>query len=439
MSSYHDLSKGASYWQHLRGTNMAALAALLALVLPCCVTAARADSSEAADKPDSPIVAKCKQDLAQRKEIQAHDIEVIDVQPVSWPSSALGMPVVDKDYAQVVTPGSRVTLQARGMSYLYTTSDTKFRYGGPTYAWEASMLFLKPVENEPNLNGDLYQCSLMGTNGFLVMSGVSDYYPQANGTVIVKRRTSRSGHDLLYVKVGDAAHAVRLHSALDFGSAALNDSQDTWAGFVRAALGSGWSVVVAPVSQAEAKKQDIALPEGARPDRIAWEGDTLMVLVKQEDKTVCYSTSPKEAAPKWQAVAIHTFPGMLDYVLNKSESLEIEQVEEDGKPAIEVARIWFTGDRNVVARISGVKLRSYDLLGRYAFIVGQHDSTPVTYTVDIGTGETIRGYTAGGTNIKPLLYPPHSSPLKQTESWTASVRPEKSSIRSKERGPSISS
>jgi hypothetical protein len=47
-------------------------------------------------------------------------------------------------------------------------------------------------------------------------------------------------------------------------------------------------------------------------------------------------------------------------MLNKSESLEVTQINENGKPAVEVAKVWFTGDRNVVAKISGFTMKGND-------------------------------------------------------------------------------
>ncbi|MHB9130235.1 MAG: hypothetical protein ACYDBB_03975 [Armatimonadota bacterium] len=368
-------------------------------------------ASAAAPVADTPIVAKCKADLAKRLKLPVKEITLVEALATTWPDAALGMPERDKMYAQVLTPGWKITLEARNTRYLYTTGKTAIKYGGPVNAWLSSMLFVMPVENEANLNGDLYQCSLMGTNCTRLASGVSEYYPQEKGAVIIKRRTSRSGHELLLVKASEAGKETKLYAALDFGDAALNSAQDTWAGFVRPALGAAWGVVVARIGQEDAKAQMLPLPEGMRPGQIAWSGEKLMILVTKDEKTACFEITPTAEKPEWKAAPVHTFPKTRDYMLNKSETLVIEQVKENGKPSVEVARVWFTGDRNVTAKIKGLTLRGYDLLGAgFIFIWGQMDGKPAAYTVDFSTGEVIPSFRGNGRDIKPFEFAPASAP-----------------------------
>lgn len=369
-------------------------------------------STLVAKRADSPIVAKCKADLANRLKLQTNSIKLVSAQPTTWPDAALGMPEPGKMYAQMMTPGSIVTLEARGTRYVYTTSAKAYKYGGPVSIWSYSILYTKPVPNDADLNGDLYQCSALGTNCIRVASGVTDYYPQNKGVVIVKRRTSRSGHDLLYVKVGSSAKPKLLHSAFDFGEAALNDSQDKWAGFVRPMVGGAWTVVVARIGGDTAKPQVLPLPDGVRPGQIAWSGGNLMILAKNGERATCFEISQSAPAPTWKAVGVHLFPGLPDYMLNKSETLEIDQIKENGRSSVEVALVWFTGDRNVKARINDVTLRGYDFLaGRYAFVWGEKNSAPVAYSVDISTGEVIAASSGIGGSIRPFMSPPQHSPI----------------------------
>jgi hypothetical protein len=253
---------------------------------------------------------------------------------------------------------------------------------------------------------------LLGTNSTRLVSGVTEYYPQEKGAVIVKRRTSRSGHELLLAEADGAGNARLLHSAFDFGDAALNGTRSKWAGFVRPSLGTEWDVVVAPISHADARARTLPLPEGVRSGRIAWSGEDLMILVDKGQGKVCYEISPAAATPKWRTAAAYTFPGIKSFMLNKSETLEINQINVNGRPGVEVVRVWFTGDRNVVARIPGITLRGYDLVGPgYAFVWGERNSGPVACTVGISTKEVIHSFHGPGQNIKPFEYPPHSNPL----------------------------
>jgi len=367
--------------------------------------------STSASKPaNSPVIAKCKADLAGRLKLTPKDIEVISTKSVTWPSTALGMPEIGKVYAQALTPGLRLILQASNVKYLYTTSAKTYRYGGPVSAWSYSMLYIKPVMNEPNLNGDLYQCSLLSTNPARLISGVSDYYPQSKGMVIFKRRTSRSGHDLLYVRADRPGKETKLYGGFDFGEAAVNDTQDQWAGFVRPTLGLYWNVVISSLNNS-AKAVTIPLPDDTKPGKIAWSNDKLMILVGKGQGTIAYETDPKAQSPSWKQVQVYYFPGHDKFILNKSESLEIEEVKEDSKTAVEIARVWFTGDRNEVAKISGLTLKGYDLIGPYAFVWGEKAAKPAAYSVDIRTGVILASFPGSVTNIKPFVYPPRNNPL----------------------------
>jgi hypothetical protein len=170
-----------------------------------------------------------------------------------------------------------------------------------------------------------------------------------------------------------------IYQAFDFGDAALNNVQDRWAGYVRPRLGFEWTVVVSRMGQDSSEAETLPLPEGTQPGKIAWSGETLMILVNKDDRKVAFETTPKVGTSEWKPVGAFAFPGRDAFMLNKSETLEIDQVKEDGKPGVEVARVWFTGDRNVVAKIDGLTLRGCDLLGRFAFIRGEKAGEPAVF------------------------------------------------------------
>ncbi len=73
-------------------------------------------------EPDA--VALAKDDLAQRLGIPANDIKTRSFEAVNWPDASLGCPQPDMMYAQVVTPGYRIVLEARGQTYTYHTGGT---------------------------------------------------------------------------------------------------------------------------------------------------------------------------------------------------------------------------------------------------------------------------------------------------------------------------
>lgn len=58
-------------------------------------------------------------DLSQRLGVPAETITVVEAQEVTWPDASLGCPQPDMMYAQVLTPGYQVVLEAGGQRYDY--------------------------------------------------------------------------------------------------------------------------------------------------------------------------------------------------------------------------------------------------------------------------------------------------------------------------------
>lgn len=60
-------------------------------------------------------------DLAERIGVAENEVMVAGFEEVTWPDASLGHPQPGEVYAQVQTPGYRVTLEARGERYVYHT------------------------------------------------------------------------------------------------------------------------------------------------------------------------------------------------------------------------------------------------------------------------------------------------------------------------------
>jgi len=67
------------------------------------------------------LVSRAKEDLARRLSIATEQIALIEVKAVEWSDASLGCPQPGVMYAQVITPGYRVVLQAKGETYAYHT------------------------------------------------------------------------------------------------------------------------------------------------------------------------------------------------------------------------------------------------------------------------------------------------------------------------------
>jgi hypothetical protein len=64
-------------------------------------------------------------DLATQLDIDADDITVVSADHVTWSDSSLGCPEEGSMYAQVLTDGTRVILEADGEEYAYhSAADT---------------------------------------------------------------------------------------------------------------------------------------------------------------------------------------------------------------------------------------------------------------------------------------------------------------------------
>lgn len=68
-----------------------------------------------------PLTEKVKAHLASRLNINITEIRVIEALAVSWPDTSLGCPQPGLAYAQVITPGYRIILEAKGEQYPYHT------------------------------------------------------------------------------------------------------------------------------------------------------------------------------------------------------------------------------------------------------------------------------------------------------------------------------
>ena len=77
------------------------------------------------------MVYLAKEDLAKQLGISVESISVESVEQVDWPDASLGCPEPGKVYAQVITPGFRILLQANGKTYEYHSGANRVVHCGP--------------------------------------------------------------------------------------------------------------------------------------------------------------------------------------------------------------------------------------------------------------------------------------------------------------------
>ena len=84
--------------------------------------------SNVSDPTLEKLITDAKQDLTARANVSADAIIVKSAEPVEWSDSSLGCPIEGMMYAQVITPGYLIVLQANGQEYEYHASTTHVMY-----------------------------------------------------------------------------------------------------------------------------------------------------------------------------------------------------------------------------------------------------------------------------------------------------------------------
>ncbi len=74
------------------------------------------------------LIDDARQDLMQRANVPASAITVKSAEPVEWRDTSLGCPIEGMMYAQVITPGYLIVLEANGQEYEYHASRTQIVY-----------------------------------------------------------------------------------------------------------------------------------------------------------------------------------------------------------------------------------------------------------------------------------------------------------------------
>ncbi|MDL1895030.1 hypothetical protein FBQ82_02040 [Anaerolineae bacterium CFX7] len=82
------------------------------------------NQSPANDPTLEKLIEDAKQDLMQRANVPADAITVVSAEPVEWRDASLGCPIEGMMYAQVITPGYLIVLEANGQEYEYHASQT---------------------------------------------------------------------------------------------------------------------------------------------------------------------------------------------------------------------------------------------------------------------------------------------------------------------------
>lgn len=88
-------------------------------ILPNSPVAEPAESAAPVSPGSEAVLAVAIADLAKQTGVLADQITVVSVEPMEWPDASLGCPQPDMMYAQVITPGYLIVLEAQGQTFEY--------------------------------------------------------------------------------------------------------------------------------------------------------------------------------------------------------------------------------------------------------------------------------------------------------------------------------
>jgi len=336
--------------------------------------------SVGATKPADTVEKLAVADLAKRLGVPASTVEVVKKDKVVWPDSSLGLPRVNEVVAKGQVAGYQMTLKVDDLDYSYSASNKAVRFAGPSVLSALTILVTYPVKDEPNLNGNLYKASLMGANPKVVLKEVTRFGFQADGGILAVRRTSRSGHELLYLASAANKDFTKLADAFDFGAFTALSGASTWAAVVRPSVGAAWVVQAGGALTQNHVAATIPCPTEGVPSFLAFYNNKLYSRVKNS----FFSWVDNETSGTWETVVAPHLPSLAPILLNKSQELQVVTEQESGKPVTKVQSVWFTGDKVVLARLPGFEVSSFTLLDLgWVVIFGHKEGKPTTMLVNI--------------------------------------------------------
>ena len=359
-------------------------------------------AADGAKNSEPAAVTNCKKDLAQKLKLSVDKVAVDKLEKVQWSDTSLGLQQPGMMYAQVITPGYRVVLKAQNQKYLYHTGKAAIKSLGALDMWQLSALCVVPRMSDANMNGDLYQVSLFGGRRVKLVSDASQMFPQDNGIVAYTTRTSRSGFDLSYFDMRKPSAVVPLAKGFAFANCAVDAKHDRWAAAIRPGLGQSWQVYVGSIKTKQILNK-LALPEGVKVARMTLDEDNVWIIAQKGEMRSSFKALLTDSALEFKSALMLNYPGYIGFMLNKSESVDVEAKTTDGKSVVEVSRLWFTGDRNPVVTIADMKLDDCDMVtGNYLWLTGRISDKPAISLVDINNGMTTT-YTAEANSSVSLL------------------------------------
>ena len=304
--------------------------------------------------------------------------------------------------------------------------------GGPEWLGPASdgsgacvgsfALAVEGGEDDANLNGVLVRYALDGSGRTVLLDGVTDVYPQADGAIVAKRRTSRSAHVLLFAAQGNEARAAVFAAAFDFADAAVAPDGRRAALVAKRDATPSWELLIAGLgggTGAASVPRCLALPAGLTPEAVRWrrdgdpddvsdgKGHPIVAAGKDADgRPVRFGLADIDgASPRWDGLPAYVESEAHDFILSKSHSLGAEQIDKDGRPAVRVAYYWWHGAVEDIAVLDGMTLDGYRWACRREalFVTGREGDGYTARTVVLRGGKVLTAVRGASRPVKLLF------------------------------------
>lgn len=307
---------------------------------------------------DQQLVKRLQADLAQRLGVETGAIGILSQQAVTWPDSAIGLPMPGRAYTMALQEGSIVVLTHGQERFFYTTGRGVFEFGGPLDLWSYAVLAIRRTPGDPNLNGQLVALSVAGTNPTPVVDQVQGFAAGADGPVFFTR-TGPNNQTLCRLDPGSGS-PQEVFSAYVFGQLAVSDS----------------GVLAVPFSQGPSGPWVVRLlnPSGRFTDvnapgdvvRTRWLDEWLAIEVRDRSGSAMFRIIPGQSQGWVQGVLEDM--DRWSILLNKSLSLKIQTWQQDCRTQVDLSH--FQGSSVGSCSIPDLYARGFVRVMHYLFIWG---------------------------------------------------------------------
>lgn len=307
---------------------------------------------------DQQLLGRLQADLAERLGIEPGGIRILSQHMVTWPDSAIGLPMPGRAYTMALQEGSIVVLTDGQERFLYTTGRGVFAFGGPLDLWSYALLVLSRPPGDPNLNGQLIALSVAGTNPTAVVDQVQRFAAGVDGPVFFTR-IGPSGQTLYRLDPGSGP-PQQLFEAYLFGQLAVSDSGVLAVPFRQGPSGP-WVVRFVNPS---GRFFDVNAPGDVV--RTWWPDESLAIEVKDRSGNGMFKITPGQSQGwmQWRSEDKDRWSILLD----KSLSLEIQTWQQDYRTQVHLSH--FLGGSVSSCSIPDLYARGFVHVMHYLLIWG---------------------------------------------------------------------